>query len=342
MNVLVRFAFCIHKCSICLWHLRSNERSIARCTAFASVALNFVNAATFCGLTKEVLKSNRSHVQTFLRPSWIVWQPWFMTSPEQQVERAWLDLFGCCHGSATQWCRCFLSVVCRITAAWIGHTCTLQFPHMDSHKQTQEPTHTNLLYLPPTFALIFIKQINNDNALTCSQIQRTKQATESAAPVWKRVNVRISRSAIKTLWIKISLSYANLVHLWWRSIEKRLFVCVPITSLFDTNLGTEEDWLYPSFDTLTLLLEKEKSIFQVLFLSHLPISDPSSNDFNQHLFPSSSLESRLLNITCALFILFFQILQYILSGLLNQQFLSALWSILASFSLLFWFYCPQL
>lgn len=38
-------------------------------------------------------------------------------------------------------------------------------------------------------------------------------------------------------------------------------VCVPITSLYDTNLRTE-DCLYLSFDTLMWLLEQKKSIFQ--------------------------------------------------------------------------------
>lgn len=98
-------------------------------------------------------KSNRSHVQMFPKPSWIMWQPWFTTSPEQRNERAWSDLFGCCHGPLMPWCRCFPAVVCRTTVAWTGHTCIyiLQFIHMDSHLATHKATGTQtyLICFPP-------------------------------------------------------------------------------------------------------------------------------------------------------------------------------------------------
>lgn len=60
---------------------------------------------------------------------------------------------------------------------------------------------THLLYLLPTFALIFIKQIHNETTLTYSQIQWTKQTTASATLVLQTQRVTGSQYANITLTI---------------------------------------------------------------------------------------------------------------------------------------------
>lgn len=72
-------------------------------------------------------------------------------------------------------------------------------------------------------------------------------------------------------------------HLNWESTEKSVCVCVPITSLLDTNRGIKEASLHLFFGTLTWLLEKEKSIFRDMLLVHLPNSHHSLKT-SQHLF----------------------------------------------------------
>lgn len=163
-------------------------------------------------------------MQIFLTPPWITWQPLFRLSPQRQNTRAWSDLFGCRHGPVMRWCRCFLAVVCRSTVAWTRHTgiYMLPFIHMGIHMKPQ----TNLLYLLPTFALILIKQIHNDNTLSCSQIQWTKQTTLKG-------HIRVTGSQYANIMLLLLQPFgqkmsANLIHLWhrrWQSFEKRLCVC---------------------------------------------------------------------------------------------------------------------
>lgn len=81
-------------------------------------------------------------MQIFLTPSWVTWRPLFVLLTPAANKRAWLNLFGCCHGSLMRGCRCFLAVVCRGTVAWIRHpwiytaTRIHGFTHTHTHKAT--------------------------------------------------------------------------------------------------------------------------------------------------------------------------------------------------------------